>query len=81
MTSFTLGFVNALVLVACAWITRGCYIWGTDSGECTSDSLNPLWREANIPFCQNVVLYPVCIPKYQVGFGLCFVDLISGFDV
>lgn len=45
---------------------NGCFIQGTDSGYCTLDSLDPIWRETNMPYCGRVVKYPVCIPKRQV---------------
>ena len=47
--------------------TDGCYIWGTDSGICTSDSLREDWRAQNMPFCgKNAIQFPVCVPQYQV---------------
>jgi len=46
-------------------LLHSCYLWGTASGECTEDSLDPLWRSAFMPYCQAAVVYPACIPKYQ----------------
>lgn len=43
-----------------------CTLQGTDSGECTLNTLDPLWRAMNMPFCQNVVIYPACIPQFKV---------------
>jgi hypothetical protein len=45
--------------------TTGCYIWGTDSGTCTTDSLNDQWRNENLQYCGFRVNYPICIPKVQ----------------
>lgn len=45
---------------------EGCYIWGTDSGTCSTDTLDPLWRLANMPYCADAIQYPACIPTYQV---------------
>ena len=42
-----------------------CYLQGTDSGECTTKTLDPLWKASWIPFCSDVVLYPACVPKIQ----------------
>ncbi|KAA0177062.1 hypothetical protein FNF27_01392 [Cafeteria roenbergensis] len=45
-------------LVASAW---ACAIQGTDSGECqTRDEY-----EFQMPFCQDVVRYTACVPRYQ----------------
>jgi hypothetical protein len=44
----------------------GCFIYGTDSGVCSSDPLDKAWRELNMPFCGSVVQYVACLPKYQV---------------
>ena len=41
-----------------------CYIHGTDSGECTLNTLNPVWKGTFMPFCFDAVRYPTCIPKY-----------------
>ena len=49
-----------------------CYLQGTDSGECTTKSLDIAWLEENMPYCQIPMrvlpnsLFPVCIPKFQV---------------
>lgn len=44
-----------------------CFLWGSDTGECITDSLDPLWRAANMPYCQAAVTYPACVPKYMVS--------------
>ena len=43
-----------------AW---GCYLHGTDSGECSLKTLDPVWRSTYMPFCFEAVAYPACIPK------------------
>lgn len=55
---------------------EGCYIWGTDSGTCSTDTLDPLWRLANMPYCADAIQYPACIPTYQVR---CSLKIIVGF--
>lgn len=42
-----------------------CYLVGTDSGECTLQTMDPVWRGTFMPFCFDAVTYPACIPKYQ----------------
>ena len=49
------------VLIHQAW---GCYLHGTDSGECTTLTLDPIYRATFMPFCFEAVKYPACIPKY-----------------
>jgi hypothetical protein len=47
----------------------GCYIWGTDSGQCVSDSVGKsglLWRQSRLPFCSAAAAYPMCIPPSKV---------------
>lgn len=44
-----------------------CFLWGSDTGECVTASLDPLWRAANMPYCQAAVTYPACVPKYMVS--------------
>eukprot|EP00981_Chlorochromonas_danica_P001379 scaffold295_cov167-Ochromonas_danica.AAC.5 len=46
-------------------LVDSCYIWGTDSGECSTDTLDPLWRATNMPYCQDRVDYPACLPVYK----------------
>lgn len=46
---------------------NACYLWGTDSGECVTDSLDLAWKTANIPFCAPRINFPICVPKYQVS--------------
>lgn len=58
--------VVALMILAAKQVW-GCYIWGTDSGECAAEGLIPLWRATNMPFCQKAVNYPVCVPKFTVS--------------
>lgn len=59
-------FVVLLLLVSLN-LTNSCYLWGTDSGECSTDSQNSLWRQANMPFCADKVVYAACIPSYEVS--------------
>lgn len=60
-----------LVAVFCLFSTlyigviKGCYIHGTDSGECVDSGMDKIWRETNIPFCADVINFPVCVPKVQ----------------
>ena len=55
-------------------IVHACYLHGTDSGECTTQSLDTGWLSENMPYCQIPMLvlpnalFPVCIPKTQVNF-------------
>ena len=44
-------------------VTTGCYIHGTDSGTCTTQTSDSKWRFQNMPFCGDIVIYPACIPK------------------
>ena len=52
---------------------HACYLHGTDSGECTTQSLDTGWLSENMPYCQIPMLvipnklFPVCIPKTQVS--------------
>lgn len=47
-------------------LLNACYLHGSNTGECTEDSLDPLWRQAIIPYCKRAVDYTACVPKYQV---------------
>lgn len=42
-----------------------CFLWGTDSGECTLLTYDAVWRRENMPFCFDAVSYPACVPRYQ----------------
>jgi hypothetical protein len=55
----------ALLLLHLSQDLQGCYLWGTDSGECSSDTLDPIWRTEYMPFCGPTITFPVCIPKYK----------------
>ena len=55
--------VGVLVL---SMFVRGCYLHGTDSGVCTLNTLDPIWRSTYMPYCFDAVVYPACIPKYNV---------------
>eukprot|EP01038_Epipyxis_sp_PR26KG_P010542 gene10542-14164_t len=57
--------LSLLILGVLAYISNSCYIWGTDSGECSKDTLDPLWRETFMPYCSKAVVYPACLPKSQ----------------
>lgn len=48
-----------------AQVSYSCVIWGSDTGECSLQPLDKIWRESNIPFCKDVVTYPACLPKFQ----------------
>lgn len=54
-----------LILLTYFSSTLSCYIWGTDSGVCSTETLDPIWRMDHMPFCGEVVKYPACLPKYQ----------------
>ena len=45
---------------------RACYLHGSNVGECTTNTLDPVWRATYMPFCFDAVTYPACIPKYIV---------------
>lgn len=66
-------------------ISRACYLQGSASGECTTKSLDPAWKLANIPFCGGVTLYPICVPKTQVSLKkvaiLSFIILLMLFSL
>ena len=49
-------------LSALSAVTQSCVIQGADTGVCVQPTEDIL-RE--MPFCGNVVTYPVCIPRYQ----------------
>jgi hypothetical protein len=59
------AFVSILVLLYAPQVLLGCYLWGTDSGTCSTDTLDPLWRMEKMPFCAGKVNYPACLPKYK----------------
>lgn len=59
--------------------SHSCYLWGTDSGQCTANSLDSNWRAANMPYCASRISFPVCIPKYQVGW-LAHTHTVSVFS-
>lgn len=44
---------------------HACYLWGTDSGYCSTETLDSIWRAENMPYCGNRVVYPACLPKPQ----------------
>lgn len=54
-----------LVILSMLYIIDSCYLHGTDSGECTLQTLDPVWRDTFMPYCSKAILYPACIPKYQ----------------
>lgn len=47
-------------------VVDACYLHGTDSGECTLLTLDPVWRSTYMPFCFDAVQYPACIPKQSL---------------
>jgi hypothetical protein len=65
-TYFDMTKVYFLLFLLFLSVSYGCYLWGTDSGECTRDSLVPLWRESVMPYCQYSIEFPICVPKTQV---------------
>mmetsp|Transcript_16283 Transcript_16283/g.27509 ORF Transcript_16283/g.27509 Transcript_16283/m.27509 type:complete len:269 (-) Transcript_16283:27-833(-) len=62
---FFITFATVILFIFQLRRTNACYLWGTSSGECTEDSLDPLWRQTFMPYCQGAVLYPACVPRYQ----------------
>jgi hypothetical protein len=59
---------KSIILSFVISISHGCVIQGTDSGICTEQTLDAIWRQENMPFCQDAVLYAACVPAYQVSF-------------
>lgn len=57
--------VQALVLALVLHAVNPCYLHGTDSGECSDRTLDPAWKIGNMPFCQDAIQYPACLPKVQ----------------
>lgn len=55
----------SLLLLSVMHLSRACHIHGTDSGKCTSDTLDESWRQENMPFCAKYVKYPACLPVEQ----------------
>lgn len=51
----------AMIVTICISLVSSCYIQGFDSGECT----NPDDFSVTMPFCQSVVQYRACVPRYQ----------------
>lgn len=46
-------------------IGYSCFLHGHDSGVCTRESKDYLWRRENMPFCGQIIDFPVCVPKAQ----------------
>jgi hypothetical protein len=57
--------VCVLLTVVHVRIVDACYLWGTDSGECSAQPLDINWRYTYMPFCANITFYTACLPKYQ----------------
>ncbi len=55
----------SILLLFLPHVLLGCYLWGTDSGTCSTDTLDPLWRLEKMPFCAEKIKYPACLPKYK----------------
>lgn len=58
-------YVALIILSALLTCSDCCYLWGTDSGECSKDVKDGLWRQTFMPFCSKAVKYAACIPKFQ----------------
>jgi len=56
---------SGLILLLHLNIVSSCRIWGADTGECSLKTLDRTWRMQNMPFCQDFVIYPACLPKQQ----------------
>lgn len=56
------GIVCALSYLALAY---SCNLWGHDTGICSEEPLDPMWRITNLPWCQYAILYPACLPREQ----------------
>ena len=53
-----------LLLVASTWVSKGCYISGSDTGFCDTDiKSDAVYRGINMPFCGSVVDYVPCVPE------------------
>ena len=57
----TLGLLLVVIFTIAFHKISACYIHGTDSGECQS----PEKFAFEIPFCQDMVTYNACVPKYN----------------
>lgn len=66
MSAHYLFVTIALFLIIHVAQIDSCFIWGSDTGECSTESLDPLWRAANMPYCQFAITYPACLPRYTV---------------
>lgn len=60
------SFLLIAVTIWCLDVVNACYLHGSNTGECTDDSLDKLWRKELIPYCKRAVTYTACVPKYQV---------------
>ena len=65
MVTQALLLASMLLLCSLPEHVDACYLQGTDSGECTLQTMDPVWRGTFMPFCFDAVIYPACIPKYQ----------------
>jgi hypothetical protein len=72
--------VTATILLSILFIKiHCCYLWGTDSGECKPvlEISDPAWKLSNMPYCGEVVNYPVCTPKGQVSVLNCKIPSLA----
>ena len=60
-----MGWIEVFCFTLLASLVGGCYIHGTDSGECLESGMDTIWRQTHMPFCGEVINYPVCAPKVQ----------------
>lgn len=62
-----LYFSLSLCIILCVLIhgVYSCYISGSDTGYCTTATLDYNYRLENMPFCWNLLQFPVCLPKPQ----------------
>lgn len=56
----------AITMIIVVLGTEACYLWGSDTGECTDETLGEAFRFENMPFCAEKVTYTACVPKVQV---------------
>lgn len=57
--------LHLVIIIAHLSFVHGCNIWGHDTGFCSDETLDALWRADKMPWCQYAVLYPACLPKEQ----------------
>mmetsp|Transcript_9744 Transcript_9744/g.10480 ORF Transcript_9744/g.10480 Transcript_9744/m.10480 type:complete len:270 (+) Transcript_9744:136-945(+) len=62
---FYLFFFHQTFSPFTSYFASACYLWGTDSGYCSTEPLDPIWKQENMPYCGKRIVYPTCLPKPQ----------------